>query len=86
MSPLRFGKPKEANQRKAMPAKATDYDSQNLAAAKEILADPSRYGGIGAFPETWATRVVARLSKQSSPVALTPDSGNYRDSEKAVAR
>ncbi len=48
-------------------AKANDYDAANLRSAREILADPERYGGSESGVCQWAKAVIERI--EESPAA-----------------
>ena len=47
---------------------ATGFDSANLRTAKDIQANPERWGGPESLMVTWAALVVERLGAQSQNV------------------
>ena len=64
---MKFGgsatKPKQSPKQVAI-----GFDSANLRTAKDIQANPERWGGTGSLMVTWAALVVERLGAQSQNV------------------
>jgi hypothetical protein len=42
------------------------WDDTNITAARVILEEPSRYGGLGAFPCIWARLLIQRLEREKN--------------------
>jgi hypothetical protein len=59
---MKFGNPRPTRK-----AKAADHDNRNVDSAREILANPDKFGGEGSGLVNWAHAVMKRNGSAACP-------------------